>query len=221
MTKSEALSTEFYEQLGPDGLAARTTADWDRAIVERLVTMLGPARRILDVGCGYGRIALPLAAAGYEVVGLDLSARLLRAAQQRAALQAPPVRWVQASMRQLPFRPTSFDVVLCLWTAFYELLTAPEQVATLKQIGAVLRPQGWALIEGPVHSTAVSRPARRSGTARRVVGVEVKELTNYYYRHDAVSFARLMRGAGIAQYRVYNDDWAGRARQFLWLQRSA
>lgn len=70
VSQSEEISRSFYAQLGADGLANRTRPEWDEKIIAALIEMLPQDARVLDVGCGYGRIALPLARAGYEVEGL-------------------------------------------------------------------------------------------------------------------------------------------------------
>jgi len=54
--------------------------EWDASITEAVATYLGTRERVLDAGCGYGRIAVPLAARGYRVTGLDHSEPLLRSA---------------------------------------------------------------------------------------------------------------------------------------------
>lgn len=69
---------------------------------------------VLDLGCGDGRHLEPLAAAGLAVVGLDLSAPLLRAARSRPG----PLPLVRGDMRNLPFGDGRFAAVLSLFTAF-------------------------------------------------------------------------------------------------------
>ena len=58
------------------------------------------ASRALDIGCGAGRNAVPLAGQGWNVVGLDLSAPMLLAAVERARAERPVgnVNWVMAPM---------------------------------------------------------------------------------------------------------------------------
>jgi SAM-dependent methyltransferase len=75
-----------------------------------------PGARILDAGCGHGRHAVPLARAGYRVVGLD-SSRTLLAAARRSAHGARWPCFVRGSYAALPFAPASFDAVVCLGTA--------------------------------------------------------------------------------------------------------
>ena len=69
--------------------------------------------RLLDIGCGAGRNALPLATAGWEVIGTDSSPLMLTAAAVRVAdvQLARPVRLLLAPMHQLPLASDSFDFV--------------------------------------------------------------------------------------------------------------
>lgn len=55
---------------------------------------------ILELGCGTGKISIPLAEAGFEVVGLDLSAAMLKEARRKTNNKGLPVRWVQGDMTQ-------------------------------------------------------------------------------------------------------------------------
>ena len=75
---------------------------------------LGGGGRALDLGCGAGRNAVPLASLGWEVVGTDLSSPMLRAAAERAERDGvgERVRWALAPMDALPFGPQAFDLVI-------------------------------------------------------------------------------------------------------------
>ena len=70
--------------------------------------------RLLDIGCGAGRNAMPLARAGWEVVGTDLSLPMLTAAAARVvdAQLANRVRLLRAPMDQLPFASAVFDFIV-------------------------------------------------------------------------------------------------------------
>jgi SAM-dependent methyltransferase len=104
-----------------------------------------PGAPILDAGCGNGRHALPLAGAGYQVVGLDGSGVLLAAAQ-RAARGARRPHFVRGLYAKLPFEPGSFDAVLCLGTAL-GYLGADADRAALREFRRVLAPGGRLVIE--------------------------------------------------------------------------
>lgn len=222
MPSSEQLSAAFYDRLGAEGLAERTAPVWDDRILCRLREMLTPGTRIVDAGCGYGRIAIPLARSGYEVSGLDLSDGLLRAARERAEQQGALVRWVRGSMCRIPLLDNSFDVVLCLWSTFHELLKVQEQVQAVKEMQRVLCPGGWCLIEGPLFRPATAEEiasGQRRGPKNRVSFDTVAGLPNPHYCHNPQSFGRLMERAAISSFKVYEDDWAGRPRQFLWFEK--
>lgn len=90
-----------------------------RAEVEGVVRALGlePPARILDLACGYGRHAIPLAEMGFEVTGFDLSPDLLAEAELRAQGAGVAVRLMEGDMRKLPF-VREFDAVVNLFTSF-------------------------------------------------------------------------------------------------------
>lgn len=73
-----------------------------------------PAARALDLGCGAGRNAVPLAASGWDVVGLDLSWPMLVAAAARGAEAglAPRLTWALAPMDRLPVADQSVDLII-------------------------------------------------------------------------------------------------------------
>lgn len=67
----------------------------------------GPSR-VLDAGCGTGRVAIRLAELGHEVVGVDLDPRML----ERARADAPALAWVQADLAGLALDAEPFDLVV-------------------------------------------------------------------------------------------------------------
>jgi 2-polyprenyl-3-methyl-5-hydroxy-6-metoxy-1,4-benzoquinol methylase len=217
-SESERLSRAFYAALGADGLAARTRPEFDRRIIGQLIELLPDLGRVLDVGCGYGRIAVPLAKAGFTVSGLDLSPTMITAARQNAESADVAIEFVVGSMTALPYEVGSFDVIVCLWTAFYELLRVDEQEAALSEMWRVLAPGGSAIVEGPVYVEAT--PAEiasneRQATDQRVRKSTVEGLINVHYAHDAQSLGDRCRAAGIDRWRVEERDWGGRRRMLL------
>jgi ubiquinone/menaquinone biosynthesis C-methylase UbiE len=222
MVSSEQQSIAFYERLGAEGLAARTSAAWDQQIVTRLREMILPGQRVLDAGCGYGRIAIPMAQAGYEVIGLDYSDGLLRVARERADAANVAVRWIRESMCRMTLADDSFDVVICLWSAFNELLEEEEQIAAVKEMHRVLRRGGWALIEGPMFTPATAAEiasGKRYGRENRLSLDVIADLSNPHYSHDRESLANVMERAEVAPFQIYTEEWAGRPRQLLRIDR--
>jgi len=121
-----------------------------------------PGALILDAGCGNGRHAVPLARAGYNVVGLD-SSRTLLAAARRAARGARRPRFVCGSYTSLPFEPGTFETVLCLGTALGYLGEEADRAA-LREFRRVLAPGGRLVIE-TLHRDEIG--ARLSGREER------------------------------------------------------
>ena len=74
----------------------------------------GGAQRLLDIGCGAGRNAVPLLRQGWTVAAIDLSLGMLRAAQQRLAAEAPGQRLGLAlsPMEHLPIATGSIDFIV-------------------------------------------------------------------------------------------------------------
>lgn len=87
--------------------------------VEFLLSALNlPAgARLLDLGCGYGRHSMELAARGYHAVGLDLSLPLLIRANEAARRAGVNVDFVHGDMRDMAF-DGEFDGAFCFFTTF-------------------------------------------------------------------------------------------------------
>jgi SAM-dependent methyltransferase len=137
VSQSEEISRAFYAQLGAEGRAARTRPEWDEKIVA--ARRVAAARRArARRGCGYGRIALPLARAGHAIDGLDLSEGLIDAARRSAAASAAQCSFTTGSMTSLPYPAESFAAVICLWSAFHELLAVGEQTRAIGELARVL-----------------------------------------------------------------------------------
>ena len=100
---------------------------------------------IIDLCCGQGRHARILAELGYNVVGIDLSRTLLEAAKYKSA-NSDKARFVQADMRQLPFRD-SFDLLLNLFTSFGYFDSDVENQSVFHQFKQVLKDNGWFVFD--------------------------------------------------------------------------
>ncbi len=110
-----------------------------RRLVER--ALAGGGRRVLDVCCGTGDVALALAAAGAEATGLDFSPRMVELARRRPG--AERVReFVVGDALALPFPPESFDAV----TISFGLRNLTDIPAALEEMIRVLKPEGRLLI---------------------------------------------------------------------------
>jgi ubiquinone/menaquinone biosynthesis C-methylase UbiE len=101
-----------------------------------------PGGALLDVACGFGRHAIPLATDGFAVTGVDRSEPLLAEARRRDAGPA----WVTADYRELPFADASFDAAINLYTSI-GYLGDEEDTKVLAEVARVLRPGARLVIE--------------------------------------------------------------------------
>jgi ubiquinone/menaquinone biosynthesis C-methylase UbiE len=158
-------STEAWDALFSD-FYLRAFAD-DPRVEETNAQALAAARLagcpdggdLLDVPCGFGRHAVPLARAGYRVVGVDRSPALIEEARRRTGGERWP-KLVNADYRELPQQDESFDAAINLFSSLgYN--GDEEDTRALREIHRVLRPGGRLVIE-IMHRDALVRSFRES-----------------------------------------------------------
>lgn len=99
--------------------------------------------KVLDLACGTGRISIPMAQAGIDVTGLDLSQEMLEKARQKAdeAGVADSLRLLQGDMRNFDLGQT-FSLIMIPFRSFLHLLQIHEQMKALTCIRKHLAPGG-------------------------------------------------------------------------------
>jgi SAM-dependent methyltransferase len=105
---------------------------------------------ILELGCGTGRVALHLARAGFEVIGLDISSAMLAMARSklgRAGLFARAYLF-QADLRSFALAQ-QFPMAILAINTFMHFLTVAEQVRVLANVRHHLKPDGWLIVDLP------------------------------------------------------------------------
>lgn len=101
---------------------------------------LQPGQRILDVQCGFGRHAIPLARKGFEVVGIDISETFIRNLAAKSKAEYLPITAIRADILSVPLE-YSFSAAICMGNSFgyfgYDKLKrSVEKVAFCLQPGA-------------------------------------------------------------------------------------
>ncbi len=102
----------FEERRFSGPIGAMVAAEQKRV----LANMIGRIheRTILDIGAGFGRTAITLAAGAAHVTAIDASEALLAEARRRAADQVVKVHFLRGDAHALDFKPRSFDVAVCM-----------------------------------------------------------------------------------------------------------
>ena len=118
--------------------------DEDRPLIEQWARSLGGP--LLDVACGTGRMALRMAAQGYQVTGVDITPEMIARARQKAARQAISIDWVVADARAFHLQQ-QFPFAFMLCNAWQFFLTRQDQEALLACVREHLRPEGCFLFE--------------------------------------------------------------------------
>jgi 2-polyprenyl-3-methyl-5-hydroxy-6-metoxy-1,4-benzoquinol methylase len=121
---------------GDFGVVARTSSGGAEAFVHRLA--IPPGVQVLDVACGTGNLAIPLARAGAVVTGVDIAPNLLVQARERAAEEGLSVRFDEGDAEQLPYTDSAFDVVVTMFGAMF----APRPELVASELARVLRSGG-------------------------------------------------------------------------------
>ena len=120
-------------------LAGQGVTRFEAILIERAFS---PGQLVLDIGCGGGREAVPMAQRGMRVVAMDLVPAMVQAARDRAMMQGVTVWPVVASATALPFHDRSFDGVTMLGQVIAHVPSRPLRTATLMGVKQVLRPGG-------------------------------------------------------------------------------
>jgi ubiquinone/menaquinone biosynthesis C-methylase UbiE len=145
VTAPVASGTEGWDAYAPfyDWENAQTVARRDVAFWQRLAMANdGP---VLELGCGTGRVSLPVVRVGARLVGVDLSIPMLTRARQRLARSRLSSRalLVRADIRQLPFGSRNgFGLAMAPYGILQSLTRERDLKATLESVHRVMRPGG-------------------------------------------------------------------------------
>jgi ubiquinone/menaquinone biosynthesis C-methylase UbiE len=134
----------YYDWENAQTVGRRDIAFWSEFALRASPGQAGHRRRVLELGCGTGRVAIPVAKAGATVVGVDRSASMLARARMkvRRARLASRVKLIRGDIRHLPFPDKSFGLVMAPYGILQSLLDEKLLSATLKDVRRVIARHG-------------------------------------------------------------------------------
>lgn len=184
----------------------RADVTCDRELARR---RLGGPGRILELGCGSGRVTVPLARDGHRVVAIDQSPAMLERLRGRIAALTPTVAAritvLEGDLRT--FRaPGKFPLAIAAFNVLEHLYTRGEVDACLKRVAACLEPEGVFAFDVQLPDLAwlVRDPTRRWAKTR-FTDPTTKRATYYSTNHDYDPVSQ------IAVIRLYYDPVDGRS----------
>lgn len=149
-------------------------------IVEQIASAFERGR-VLDAGVGTGRYAVPLEARGLQVVGIDLSRKMMDRAQQRGAS-----RLVQGDLAHIPFRDDAFVHAF----GIHVLHLLPDWREALREVARVTRTYFATIVEiKDKRATAYQETVRKLGYRYEPPGIDPNQLAELV--KPAIRFPRL------------------------------
>jgi SAM-dependent methyltransferase len=137
----DAIAAAYDAQLG-DELDGKPL---DRALLDGFLELAGTGT-VADVGCGPGHITRYLAARHPDVVGIDLSPRMI----DLARAQAPELAFAVGSMTKLPAADDAWSGAIAFYSIIH--LTPAERADACREFARTVRPGGWLLVSFHVDS---------------------------------------------------------------------
>jgi SAM-dependent methyltransferase len=179
------------------------------ATVTRMVELAGAGGRVLELGVGTGRLAVPMADAGLSVVGIDSSEAMLAKLSERDP--AGLVEAVRGDITsELPIGP--FDVVLVAYNTIFNLLGEHDQPRLFEHVAERLAPGGAFVVEAFVPASDVADgTATSSEVTVRSMAVDHVVLSVSVNRQDEQlaegQFVQFSQDGGV-RLRPWSIRWA-------------
>ena len=149
--ESESFWTQFAPIMFDDARWAEAPAV---AQYVKDLAHLKDGAKVLDAGCGLGRISVELAALGLDVTGVDIIQSELDAARDSAEAEGVPLTLINHDLRNW-HAPDQFDCAVNLYTSFGYCETVEEDLQILHNIADSVKPDGTFIMECTSRETAV------------------------------------------------------------------
>ncbi len=174
-------TADLYAQSIGTEISESIEAALDRSLLEDVASLFSRGGRVGDVGCGPGRVGAFLAARGVEIVGIDLSIRMIQVGRQAH----PDLCFAVGDVAALPVADRSLDGAVCWYSIIH---TAPDLLGgVFDELARVLVPGGYLLL--------AFQAGHGEGLHRTDVQGTPVALTSH--RHDPDNVVRRLTNAGF------------------------
>jgi ubiquinone/menaquinone biosynthesis C-methylase UbiE len=210
----------IYAEMGAEGLAKIIDPLRTKKSIIFLKKFLNKNESILDLGCGYGRIIMPLAKCGYNIEGIDISKELAQSARHKINKENLKAKIKIGDIRTLPYAHGTFDKIICIWSTFNHLLTKKDQHACINEIYRVLKPGGIALIEmvnGNIKAIVDDLSKNGFGNGRRINSKVYAGTTIVSYIHNKDTIKAVCKNSYFKQFKIRLQNFGGRRRLMVYL----
>jgi len=163
---------------------------------------IGENRKVLDIGCGYGRHLIPLAKEGFEVTGVDISEAALKKAQEYLDQEDLDAELVKGETADLKFDSNSFDLAVSWGSTQYNKW--PKVVESFEEVNRVLKKDGYHVFHGiSINDTDKPREQIKDEdeigyTAKDLTG-EKKGVTQHYFTAEELKMLAEKTGFEIIE----------------------
>jgi ubiquinone/menaquinone biosynthesis C-methylase UbiE len=149
-TEQKDLITKIYERIASEydeRIPGSTALDdhFSGTEITFVLERIDSSDDVLDIGCGTGRLTLPVARRAHSVTGMDLTAGMIEEASRKARDEGLDVQFEQGDMAALPFPDNSFDVVVCMLALMH--VPPEDHSRVFAEVRRVLRPGGRLLVD--------------------------------------------------------------------------
>lgn len=145
--------------------------------LDLLAVVPDPRGKLLLLGVGGGREAIPLAEMGFEITGVDYVASMVERARQNAARRGVHLDGIVQDMSQLQVPGHAFAVVWLSSATYSCVPTRTRRVEMVRRIARVLQPGGYFLFQ--FQRTLTPQRLGQGGWARRLIATCVRGNTEY------------------------------------------
>jgi len=178
-------------------------------ILERFYVDIARERggRILDLACGSGRLTFPLAQAGLDVIGGDLSSAMLERARDHARANAVEPGFVELDMRDFDLGGRTFDTIIVAMNSVLHLHSPDDFKGFFGSVGRHLSPQGRLVFDAFLPNIAM---LNTDPNKRELIGTVI---------HDglgAITVEETARYDPLTQIRHVDWYWSSKTEKDFW-----